>query len=266
MDHQLPFRPAAFASAPRVAGDGTPPTELWFLPAAELDEGSLALLNAVLTPAEQARSAKYLRADDRRNSAVARGFLRLQLARWTGRDARELEIVADARGKPYLAASSEQPVPAFNVSHSGTGVLLGISDLPAIGVDLEDSARRVLDDIHSIAGNFFAAGEARILRELAPPLQRRAFFDCWTRKEAFLKLLGDGLSRELNSFEVELRPGVAPQLRQIAALPGRAPETPADFQMYAGEPEPEHIVACCLPAHPPESRQIGAFRWNGRFR
>ena len=217
------------------------------------------MLRDVLAPEERRRADDYFQEKDRRTSTVARGLLRLQLAQYTGLPPAAIRFDSMGNGKPVLAASTGAggaPPVYFNVSHSGKGVLLGFTRIADIGVDIED-ADRDIDDLLDIAENFFAPGEARVLRELPPAELRRGFFNCWTRKEAFIKVYGEGLSRDLNSFEVELRPDQPPRLMIVDG----SREAADRFSLLAVDPEPDHVAAVCLPAAAP---RIQAFAWDGR--
>ena len=80
-----------------------------------------------------------------------------------------------------------------------------------------------------------------------------------TRKEAFIKVYGEGLSRDLNSFEVELRPDHPPRVLVVDG----SPATASEFTLFAADPDPQTIAAVCLPRAP---RQVQAYRWNGLLR
>jgi len=98
----------------------------------------------------------------------------------------------------------------FNVSHSGELLLVAVTLHRAIGVDIEQIRRDMC--VTEIAGRFFSATERNALTALARDLQHDAFFDCWTRKEAYIKAMGDGLSLPLHQFDVAFRPGEPAQL------------------------------------------------------
>jgi 4'-phosphopantetheinyl transferase len=107
-------------------------------------------------------------------------------------------------GKPLLAGGLHPPV-QFNVSHSGDLVLVALSRGRAVGVDVEYMRMDIATE--EIAARFFSAAECSALATVAPALRYAAFFACWTRKEAYLKARGDGLSLVLSQFDVSLLPG-----------------------------------------------------------
>ncbi|MBZ5681594.1 MAG: 4'-phosphopantetheinyl transferase superfamily protein [Acidobacteriia bacterium] len=106
------------------------------------------------------------------------------------------------KGKPELDGPYAASGLTFNVSHSGAVALLGIARNRPIGVDVE----RVRDDFDTgaIARRFFSAMEQEQLAQLPAAQQHRAFFRCWTLKEAFIKAIGEGLSHPLHQFDVFL--------------------------------------------------------------
>ncbi len=108
------------------------------------------------------------------------------------------------KGKPALAAR-ERPL-RFNVSNSGDLAAYAFTFDCEIGVDVEH--RRRLLEIESIAQRFFAPDEVAELMDLPESERPDGFFNCWTRKEAYIKAVGDGLSVPLDSFRVTLQPGV----------------------------------------------------------
>ena len=98
----------------------------------------------------------------------------------------------------------------FNVSHSGDVFLYAVSRGRTVGVDVEWKKEGLA--VEAIARRYFAPGEARLLLEQAPSEQRLPnFYRCWTRKEAYLKAKGTGLTTELHAFEVTFLPGVPPR-------------------------------------------------------
>ncbi len=106
--------------------------------------------------------------------------------------------------KPALMPTREAPTPElqFNVSHAGGLVLIAVTRGCEVGVDIENV--RELKDIDLIARRFFSVRENAALQQLPATHRPEAFFRCWTRKEAFIKASGEGLSRPLDSFDVAL--------------------------------------------------------------
>src|SRR5206468_3118518 len=108
-------------------------------------------------------------------------------------------------GKPALTrASASEPV-RFNLSHSGSLALVAVTAGRDVGVDVERV--RPEPNLEQIASRFFSAREAATLHALPVRLRTKAFFACWTRKEAFVKARGNGLSQQLDEFDVSLAPG-----------------------------------------------------------
>jgi len=101
----------------------------------------------------------------------------------------------------------------FNQSHSGEYALVAVAQCGEVGVDLE--CDRQLPDLEEMADRSFSAAERVVFHALPANDRLEAFFNCWTRKEAFLKALGDGLVRPLDNFEVSLTPGQPAKLLQI---------------------------------------------------
>jgi 4'-phosphopantetheinyl transferase len=163
---------------------------------------------AALSSEERARADRFCFDRDRRRYAHSRGILRHLLAGYLGADPRELVFEAGSRGKPRLIDSPQAM--AFNVSHSGSFALIAVSRLGEIGVDIE--AHRPLDDRDDLAERFFSASESVQLRSLEPARRDGAFFTCWSRKEAYVKAVGDGLSYPLDAFDVTFSPGEAARL------------------------------------------------------
>ena len=183
---------------------------------------------AALIPQELARADRFLRERDRLRFARARRALRDVLARYLraqgalpqGGGARQVALLTEHRGKPCLAP--HQRCLEFNLSHSDALAVLLVGPRGALGVDVErvDPTR----DVEGIARYAFAPGERQALLALGDEAARRAaFFRVWTRKEAYLKALGLGLSVPLDSFEVTLDADDARLLdaRHEQAQPGR---------------------------------------------
>jgi 4'-phosphopantetheinyl transferase len=156
-----------------------------------------------LAPDEQARAGRFHFDHDRARFIVGRGALRSILSGYVGAEPRQLQFVLGPHGKPTLAASCGRL--CFNVSHSKKLGLCAVSRHSEIGVDLEYI--RPVADAERIAERFFSAQENAVLQSLPANQRQAAFFNCWTRKEAFIKAIGEGLSHPLNQFDVALVPG-----------------------------------------------------------
>ncbi len=167
-------------------------------------------LRALLNREEIERAERFRFDRDRGRFIAGRGVLRMLLARYTGQPPEEIEIVYGEHRKPRLGS----PGPWFNLSHSGNIALFVFSSQAEIGIDVE-----LADPTFAgarIPEHYFSAAEVRCLRSLRAKLQPRAFLECWTRKEAFIKARGDGLSLALDSFTVTLGPGAPVALVRTA--------------------------------------------------
>ena len=148
--------------------------------------------------AEEGERAKRFRFDEHRErSQITRGLLRSLLGQYLGRTPQELSFAYNAHGKPEVKNCGVH----FNTSHSGDYATFAFTRAGAVGVDIE----KLRDDItrrDQIAEKHFAPGERAQLQAVPEQKRPRAFFDLWTRKEAFVKARGDGLFSGLNQFEV----------------------------------------------------------------
>lgn len=152
-----------------------------------------------LSPDEHERAARFYFAKDRRHFEAGRGLLRVLLGRYLSLPPQALRFAYGAQGKPLLKEVE------FNMSHSGGLVLYGVTQRWAIGVDVERHRPAVLRE--NIAESYFSPREVAALRSLQGAQQVAGFFNCWTRKEAYIKARGYGLSLPLDGFDVTLRPG-----------------------------------------------------------
>lgn len=188
--------------------------------AADLDlaRAGKAFLPSWLSPDEQERASRFHFERDRRRFMAARGLLRGLLGRYCEREPSTLRFAYGPRGKPSLLAPAGSL--RFNLSHSGGLALFAFVREVELGVDLEQE--RPVPEAASIAERYFSRRENADLRSLAEPERSRAFFRCWTRKEAFIKATGDGLSRSLDAFDVTLAPGEPARLVRVEGEPALA--------------------------------------------
>ena len=178
-----------------------------------------AQLRQILSWDERARADRFHFEIDRRRGIIGRGYLRLLLGQILDLPANEVRLEYDEFGKPGLIPGQGRRL-EFNVSHSGELILIAIATGRAVGVDVE----RIRTDLDpdSIAAQFFSASERKILAALPGPARCRAFFACWTRKEAYLKAKGVGLSLPLDQFDVSFLPDEEPQLLATRPDPAEA--------------------------------------------
>lgn len=180
---------------PRIATD----VQVWRIPL-DPPEERLAACRALLADDERARSDRYHFPADGRRFAVARGALRCILSAITFVAPAALTFDYDAHGKPSLAAGQTTSAVEFNVSHAGDLALVAVSVGRAIGVDVE--RLRPIEQMDDLVRQTFTAREQAAFALIPLDRRRRAFFEVWTRKEAMLKALGVGLSREPSTIDV----------------------------------------------------------------
>lgn len=161
--------------------------------------------------ADELQRASRFHFDKHRNSFVAaRGFLRRVLSRYLDAKPEALRFSYGEYGKPALDGTLH-----FNMSHSHGLALLAITEGRQIGVDVEHIRADFATE--DIARHFFSHSEVESFGRLQKEEQVAAFFRCWTRKEAFIKATGRGLSQPLDAFDVTLGPGVAAELLRVEA-------------------------------------------------
>jgi 4'-phosphopantetheinyl transferase len=170
----------------------------------------------VLATAERERAARFKFEKDRRLYTVAHAALRSILAGYLNVAPGDLEFEIGQRGKPRLAPTFSKDSLEFNLSHSHEVALIAVTREREIGVDVEHVKKEFA--FAEVAERYFTAREVSAIRALPQDLQRRAFYQCWTSKEAFLKAKGVGLSGELDEVEILLAgPGL---VRVKGTLPG----------------------------------------------
>lgn len=204
----------------------------------------------LLSPDERARMARFRFEIHQRRYAAAHAQLRLILSPYLALAPTAIQFATTEFGKPYLVfPPSEGLVPqvasllkpsegyttdiCFNMSHAGDQMLVGVVRGRAIGVDIE----QIRPDFATtdIAMHYFSAVEQAAFRAVPDEQKPQAFFNAWTRKEAFIKAVGEGLSFPLADFDVTLSPG---EPARLLAVRGSAEEAArwqmADMKVGAG--------------------------------
>ncbi len=181
----------------------------------ETGEDTLRHNARLLAPDEQQRAAKFHFQQDRDHFVLARGALRQLLGAYLAQPAAGLVFRYHQYGKPALADNN--PL-SFNLSHAGGYALVAVTHQAAVGVDLELTDENI--EIARLAARFFSSTEAHQVLRLPTAARPAAFFRTWTRKEAFLKAHGQGLSLPLDQFAVTVDLRAPLQLEEIAWAPG----------------------------------------------
>jgi 4'-phosphopantetheinyl transferase len=169
---------------------------------------------------------------DRSHFMAARGILRELLGAYLGSSPAKVQFSYGNYGKPALEAITAGPSLQFNLSHSGGLAVYALSLKRRLGIDVEQIRPQLVGE--DIARRYFAVRELADLQALPPELRAQGFLLCWTRKEAYIKAQGAGLSIPLDSFTVSLTPGRSEEL-QVA--------DGAQWTLRSFEPSPSHVAA-----------------------
>jgi 4'-phosphopantetheinyl transferase len=172
------------------------------------------LYATLLSAGEKRRAARFHFEKDRTRFIVCRGILRILLGAYSRQEPTRVRFRYNKYGKPSMKAGDKKKAFFFNVSHSGGGALLAFSKTIPLGVDLEEMRSR--PDFASMVQRFFSPAEAAEFLSLPEKVRPEAFFNCWTRKEAFIKGKEKGLSLGLDQFDVSMRPGEPARLLRTA--------------------------------------------------
>ena len=219
-----------------------------------MDAAALGALRATLSPDERQKADRFHFPHDRGDYVAARGVLREILGRYLDVRPEHVRFVYSRHGKPSLSADMDAGWLHFNVSHSQGIALCAVASETEVGVDIE----HIREGIESaeIAARFFSRDEQSALDRLPPTRRLEAFFDCWTRKEAYIKALGEGLSHPLQSFTVPLGPGEASSVRRTDGS-----DTPARWSLEPLTPGPGYAGALAVGG---VVRAVRCWQWEGR--
>jgi 4'-phosphopantetheinyl transferase len=203
----------------------------------------LAHLAALLSDDERERVERSHSPMVRREFTAARGLLRLLLGRYLDCEPRRVRFRFGPQGKPELAACPSTPPVHFNVSHSHGLALFALTRRQPVGVDVE-RIRPFANDL-GLAERYFSSWEYRALRDLEETRRHDAFFQTWTRKEAFLKATGGGISYGLERVEVAIHPDDPVRILRLDGEETRA----ARWSLQTLTPAPGYVGALALETH-----------------
>ena len=170
----------------------------------EVPSAHLEYFRRILSEDEIDRAMQYCFERDRRRFIIRRGLLRRILGGYLGRSPHKLCFCYNRYGKPALVSMTGEPTFYFNVSHSDGSALYAITRTREVGVDIEYV--RPVKDAEDIVKRFFSSREKAEFSTLPESIKQQAFFTCWTRKEAYIKARGEGLSYPLDKFSVSMIP------------------------------------------------------------
>jgi len=203
---------------------------------ATLDNRLADCLERVLSADEISRANRFHFAKDRNHFIAARGLLRTLLSVYLETNAEELRFSYAEKGKPFLEESQQAGI-NFNLAHSHGMAIYAFTQRREVGVDVEYIREELADE--KIAERFFSVREIEMLKSVPAESKKRAFFNCWTRKEAYIKALGEGLSMPLDEFDVSLAPGEPAAL----LLNHKEPEEVRRWTMRAIPAPPGYVAA-----------------------
>ena len=219
--------------------------------ALDLPRDRVRELERFLAADELGRAKRFLVQSARDRYTVARAVLRNILSRYVSAAPADLRFRYTEYGKPELAHPAISI--RFNVSHShGLAVYAVTAGVP-VGIDVEYLRRRATMDRLKIAHRVFSDREYNALASMPRYRRDEAFLACWTRKEAFVKAIGQGLSCPLDQFDVTVDPADPPELRATRWDPFEA----NCWAMASVDPGPDYIGALAVP-----DRNVKITRWQ----
>ena len=203
-------------------------------------DGRVQQLQQILSDDERLRAECFRFDRDRRRFIVSQGMLRLIIGDYIDMEPSRLQFRSGHRGKPYLMHSSGNVPLQFNLAHSKEIALYAFTRSREIGIDLEYV--RDMPDAEKIALTTFSSIENKTLQSLPDYQRQEAFFNCWVRKEAYIKAIGNGLYHALDRFDVPLAPG---EPARLVSVEGSAEQASCWF-MKSLTPEDGYVAALAV--------------------
>ncbi|BBO59623.1 4'-phosphopantetheinyl transferase superfamily protein [Mycoavidus sp. B2-EB] len=203
------------------------------------DEALLNQYRGLLTEEERYQEKRFYFVKDQRRYLVTRALVRTVLSRYARIAPEQWLFAANAYGCPEIANSGLAQKISFNLSHTQSLIVLGVTTGNALGVDTENI--RVRRAPVEVAHQHFAPDEVRALRELSLEAQHQVFFQYWTLKESYIKARGMGLSIPLDQFSFhfmqdhEIEISIHPVLK----------DHPSRWHFWQFQPTMDYLVAVC---------------------
>ncbi|MEG4326167.1 4'-phosphopantetheinyl transferase superfamily protein [Microcoleus sp. herbarium5] len=219
-------------------------------------ESCLQSLQQTLSADERTKADRFVFPKGRSQFIVSRGALRAILSRYLNINSHILRFEYNPYGKPSLIAAQGGNTLRFNLSHSGNMALIAITKDRDIGVDIEGINPNF--PCLEIAEKFFSPLENSVLLSFPEHLQPRAFFNCWVRKEAYIKAVGKGLSIPLNQFDVSLEPGKPAALLNVEDNP----EEVSRWSLIELIPSSDMVAAVAVAG---DCSKLHCWQWTGEF-
>ena len=224
--------------------------DVWRVSISDFVPDSVRWMESILSPEEIKRADRFHFQADRHRFVVSHASLRDILSRYLYRSPQDIEFTANEHGKPVISPLSQLD---FNLSHSGDFALIAIANGRKVGGDVEK--HRTDMEHEKIAQRFFSNNEKSDLQELPDDQKMAGFFNCWTRKEAYIKAHGLGLLLPLDGFDVSLRPNEPAVLR--ATRPDS--QEASRWTLLSLQVSPDHTGAVSVEGKKLEFR---LWKWN----
>jgi 4'-phosphopantetheinyl transferase len=211
-------------------------------------------LAGILSDDERMRAVRFHFKRDGRRFIASHGILRSILGRYLNVEPRQLRFRYGPHGKPYLKEGFSDSDLRFNLAHSNDLALYAVAMAKEVGVDLERINREI--EYEQVAKRFFSPIERETLQTQPVELRPDSFFVVWTRKEAYVKAKGEGLSLPLGSFDVSLAPEEPAELLRVRNNPQEAPR----WSLQDLNPGGDYKAALAVEGH---EWQLACWEWRG---
>jgi 4'-phosphopantetheinyl transferase len=220
---------------------------------------AIAILEALLSQDEGQRADGYYRALDRDRFIVGRGILRMIISAYLALSPRKLRFTYGEYGKPAVSDDQNDRALNFNLSHSAELALYAVTRGRAVGIDI----KHIREDFATIeiAERFFSKDEVAEIKSLPMDQRTLGFFNCWSRKESFIKAKGLGVSYPLDRFTVSLTPGVPPALLKVDDDEREA----SQWKVYELSPGAGYVAALIIKQPPVTLKRwhFSPLHWRG---